>query len=99
MLTIELPSMVAGRAMADALVDRLAGDLAGAHVLLDCRHLLSGSPSFAARLVARLLVGGGAAELLVEAPTTAFARSLADAAQRQGVADRLLVRDAQPVAV
>ena len=99
MLTIELPSMVAGRAMADALVDRLAGDLAGARVLLDCRHLLSGSPSFAARLVARLLVGGGAAELRVEAPTTAFARSLADAAQRQGVGERLLVRDAQPVAV
>lgn len=91
-LTIELPSMVAGRAMADVLVDRLEGDLAGARVLLDCRHLVSGSPSFAARLVARLLVTGDAAALQVTAPTAAFAHAMSDAAARQGVADRLVVR-------
>lgn len=90
-LAIELPSMVAGRAMADTLVDRLEGDLAGADVLLDCRHLVSGSPSFAAQMVTRLLVTGGAAALRVNAPTAAFAEALADTAARQGVADRLVV--------
>ncbi|ROP26514.1 hypothetical protein [Pseudokineococcus lusitanus] len=92
-MIIELPSMVAGRALADALVDRLDGDLAGAVVVLDCRHLVTGSPSFAARVVARVL-GGGAAELRVDAAPAAFVADLRDAAGRLGAADRLVVRQA-----
>lgn len=99
MLTIELPSMVAGRALADALVDRLEGDLGGAVVVLDCRRLLSGSPSFAAQVVSRVLVHGGAAELRVQGATAAFADELRDAAGRQGVGGRLSVHDTQPAGV
>lgn len=97
MLTIELPSMVAGRAMADALVDALEGEIAGAHVDVDCRHLVSGSPSFAAQLVARLLVDGRAAHVRVVAATTPFADAMTEAAARQGVAELLAVTRTQPV--
>ncbi len=96
-LTIELPSMVAGRAMADALVDALDGDIAGAQVAVDCRHLVSGSPSFAAQLVTRLLVDGRAAHVQVLAATTPFADAVTDAAQRQGVAALVSVSRTQPV--
>ncbi|WP_298803428.1 hypothetical protein [uncultured Pseudokineococcus sp.] len=89
-MIIELPSMVAGRGMADALVDGLAGDLSGAVVRLDCRALVTGSPSFAAQLVSRVL-GGGAAELRVEAAPAAFAEHLREAARRLGAQERLVV--------
>ncbi len=97
MLTIELPSMVAGRAMADALVDALDGDVTGEQVEVDCRHLVSGSPSFAAQLVRRLLVDGGAARVRVVAATTPFADAVTDAAERQGVAQHVSVVRTQAV--
>ncbi|MEJ5945552.1 hypothetical protein WDZ17_09640 [Pseudokineococcus basanitobsidens] len=88
-MIIELPSMVAGRRMADALVDLLDGDLAGAVVVLDCRHLVTGSPSFAAQVVGRVL-GAGAAELRVEAAPEAFRAHLREAADRLGARPRLV---------
>jgi len=94
---IELPSMVAGRGMADALVDRLAGDLAGAVVVLDCRHLVTGSPSFAGQVVSRVL-GAGASELRVEGAPEAFAAHLREAAGRLGAAERLVVTAHAPAA-
>lgn len=96
-MIIELPSMVAGRGMADALVDRLAGDLLGAVVVLDCRHLVTGSPSFAAQVVSRVL-GGGAAQLRVEGAPEAFSAHLREAAVRLGAQDRLVVATPAPAA-
>ncbi len=97
MLTIELPSMVAGRAMADALVDALDGEIAGAQVDVDCRHLVSGSPSFAAQLVSRLLVDGHAAHVQVVAATTPFVDAMTEAAARQGVSGLVSITRPQPV--
>ena len=96
-MIIELPSMVAGRGMADALVDRLAGDLAGAVVVLDCRHLVTGSPSFAGQVVSRVL-GAEASELRVEAAPEAFAAHLRQAADRLGASERLVVASPAPAA-
>ena len=96
-MIIELPSMVAGRGMADALVDRLAGELGGALVVLDCRHLVAGSPSFAAQVVSRVL-GAGAAELRVEAAPDAFAAHLREAASRLGDRERLVLSEPAPSA-
>lgn len=91
MLTLELPSMVAGRGLADTLVDRLAGDLRKADVVLDCRRLVSASPSFAAQLVLRILGDGNARALRVEAAPASFVEYLQDAAARLHVTDRLEV--------
>lgn len=96
-MIIELPSMVAGRGMADALVDRLVGDLAGAVVVLDCRHLVTGSPSFAAQVVSRVL-GAGASELRVEGAPEAFAAHLREAAGRLDALERLAVTSPAPAA-
>lgn len=96
-MIIELPSMVAGRGMADALVDRLAGDLRGAVVVLDCRHLVTGSPSFAAQVVSRVL-GAGASQLRVEGAPASFAAHLREAADRLAAADRLVLAQPAPTA-
>jgi hypothetical protein len=91
MPTLVLPSMVAGRDLADALVERLAGDLSGAEVVVDCRRLVSASPSFAAQLVLRVLVDRQAGRLRVEHAPAAFEVYLQEAARRIGVTSRLHV--------
>jgi hypothetical protein len=96
MPTLVLPSMVAGRDLADALVERLAGDLTGTEVVVDCRRLVSASPSFAAQLVLRVLVDRRAGSLEVEHAPAAFGTYLQQAARRIGVADRLHVSAREP---
>ncbi|MEJ5913545.1 hypothetical protein [Pseudokineococcus sp. 1T1Z-3] len=95
---IELPSMVAGRRMADSLVDLLDGDLDGAVVVLDCHALVTGSPSFAAQLVSRVL-GGGAAELRAQDAPEPFAAHLREAARRLDATPRLVLGSARPAPV
>ncbi len=97
MPTLVLPSMVAGRDLADALVERLAGDLTGAEVVVDCRRLVSASPSFAAELVLRVLVDRLAGSLHVEHAPAAFGAYLQEAARRLEVTDRLHVIAREPV--
>ncbi len=66
--TLQLPRLVAGRDYADDLVSSLALE-PDAEVLVDGSALLSGTPSFAAELVQRILVEGKARSLrLVGAP-------------------------------
>ncbi|HEX2903146.1 MAG TPA: hypothetical protein VHO01_06765 [Jatrophihabitans sp.] len=66
--TLHLPRLVAGRDYADDLVRSLVLE-PGAEVLVDGSGLLSGTPSFAAELVQRILVDGKARSLrLVGAP-------------------------------
>ena len=96
MPTLVLPSMVAGRDLADALVERLAGDLTGAEVVIDCRRLVSASPSFAAQLVLRVLVDHRAGSLRVEHAPAAFDTYLQEAAGRLDVADQLHVIAREP---
>ena len=96
MPTLVLPSMVAGRDLADALVERLAGDLTGAEVVVDCRRLVSASPSFAAQLVLRVLVDRQAGSLHVEHAPAAFDAYLQEAAGGLDVTGRLHVIAREP---
>lgn len=91
MITLVLPSLVAGRDLADEFVDRLAGTLAGQVVTVDARRLTRGTPSFAARLVERVL-GDGAQRLVVQGPPALFAGYLEKAAGELGDIARLDVR-------
>jgi hypothetical protein len=96
MPTLVLPSMVAGRDLADALVERLAGDLTGAEVVVDCRRLVSASPSFAAQLVLQVLVDRRAGSLRVQHAPAAFEAYLHAAAGELDVTDRLHVCAREP---
>jgi hypothetical protein len=89
MLTMVLPQLVAGRDLADAMVNRLDGDIRGETVALDCRALVSGSPSFASQIVHRVLAEGDAHSLVVVGAPTRFAKYLADSANALAVGDRL----------
>jgi hypothetical protein len=91
--TLQLPRLVAGRDYADDLVDSL-GLEPGAEVVVDAGELLSGTPSFAAELVERVLVAGSAGSMmLLDAPAD-FTDYIKSAAGDLGVSDRLMVRRA-----
>lgn len=83
-----LPLFVAGRDFADHVADQL-GDRTGAAIVVDATGLQSGTSSFAAQFVQRVLVDGKAGELTVVGAPDEFARYLHDAARRDGVADKL----------
>ena len=83
-----LPLFVAGRDFADHVADQL-GDFPGQPIVVDATGLRSGTSSFAAQLVQRVLVDGKASALTVVGAPDEFDAYLADAAQRAGVADRL----------
>lgn len=68
MYKLILPSMVAGRTLANTLVDKFDGDLRDAEVQVDARRLLNASPSFSAELVHRILTVEGARTLQVVRP-------------------------------
>ncbi len=99
MLTLVLPSMVAGRTLADTLVGRLDGSLHDAEVVVDSSRLVSASPSFAAQLVRRVLTDGRARALRVTAAPASFVEYLEEAADRVGVRDRLVVTDVHSLSV
>jgi hypothetical protein len=96
--TLQLPRLVAGRDYADDLVNTL-GLEPGSEVLVDGSALLSGTPSFAAELVQRILVEGQARSLhLVGAPGD-FAGYTETAARDLGGRDRFQVSAHLPTAV
>ena len=90
MLTLVLPHLIAGRDLADTLVDRL-GPLGGEQVVVDCRSMVTGSVSFASQLVVRVLAEGGARELVLVGAPPEFADHVCAAAERLQVTDRLRV--------
>jgi hypothetical protein len=83
-----LPLFVAGRDFADHVTDQL-GTVADQAVIVDATGLRSGTSSFAAQFVHRILVDGKASELTVVGAPQEFVGYLTDEAQRAGVADRL----------
>lgn len=97
MVTLQLPSMVAGRRLADTLVDAVSVDLAGADVVVDCGRLVSASPSFVAQLLSRLLLDAGAATVRVRRPTDQFVRYAAQVADELQVRDRVELESARAV--
>jgi hypothetical protein len=92
MLTLTLPALVAGRDLADALVDKLA-DATSRPVLVDASRLESGTSSFAAQLVGRLLLDRHADQLILLGAPPSFAGYVRDAAVKLQVSGRLDTRD------
>ena len=91
--TVRLPRLVAGRDYADDLVQAL-GVEPGSEVVIDASELLSGTPSFAAALVERLLVAGQVGSVQVIGGPAEFAQYLQTAAGDLGVRSKLAVRKA-----
>jgi uncharacterized Fe-S center protein len=85
---LTLPLIVAGRDFADEMVDRL-GDFAGRSIIVDATGLSSGTSSFAAELVRRVLVDGRATELAIVGPPVQFAEYARHAAADAGVTSAL----------
>lgn len=85
---VYLPMFVAGRDFADDIADRL-GDVAGRSILVDATTLRSGTSSFAAQFVRRVLVDGKAAQLVVVGAPQQFVDYLRDEADHCGVGEAL----------
>jgi hypothetical protein len=98
MVEVVVPTLVGSRVMAAQLLESAraaAGhSLAGERVVLNCRDLRSGSPSFADEVVRRALVEGGAAELVVMGADEQFYEYLARSAMAHNVSERVLRRSA-----
>ena len=91
-----LPMFVAGRDFADDVVDRL-GTLVGRSIVVDATGLASGTSSFAAQLVSRVLVDGKASELIVVGAPDQFNEYAREAAEADGVSDAFHVSREFPV--
>ncbi len=89
MLELVLPYLVAGRELADEMVDHLAEDPRGQVIVVDARKLASGSRSFASQLVRRVAADGGAAQMLLVGAPEQFATYVADAARALGVTEKV----------
>ena len=87
--TLVLPYLVAGRDLADRMVDLLGSPLRGQVVVVDSSATSDGSESFASQLVKRLLVDEAAERLVLRGGPGRFAGYVADAAERLHVADRV----------
>jgi hypothetical protein len=90
-LPVEMPQLSGGRKRAQALIRPLAGRMHGQTVVLDCRQLIAGTPSFADEIVKLVLVDGGAALLNVQQVDADFGQDLLTAAQDHGVASHLRI--------
>jgi hypothetical protein len=87
---LTLPLLVAGRDFAAEMAERL-GAVADRSIVVDATGLSSGTSSFAAELVTRVLVDGKAAELVIVGAPQQFVEYAQAAAQAAGVADALHV--------
>lgn len=90
---IVLPRLAGTR---EAVGDLLAAQsvpatLAGDTVVLLCRALASGSPSFADEMVKEVLVERGADELVLVGSNERFLHHVSAAAERRAVAERVRV--------
>jgi hypothetical protein len=81
---LTLPLLVAGRDFAGEMADRL-GDVTDRSIVVDATGLSSGTSSFAAELVTRVLADGKAAELIIVGAPVQFVEYAQEAAQAAGV--------------
>jgi len=95
-LVLVLPHLVAGRDLADLMLDRLADSFQYETVVVDARRTASGSPSFASQLVQRTLADGGADCLILVGAPSRFAQHVTESASRRSVAGRLDLTPAMP---
>ncbi len=90
MISLILPRQVAGRDLADLMIDHL-GPLDGQVVRFDATGTVHSSASFASQCVKRILVQGAARTLLIEGGPQSFLEDLRVSAKALDVADRLRV--------
>ena len=95
---LTLPRFVAGRDFAADMADRL-GIVTDRSIVVDATGLSSGTSSFAAELVHRILVEGKAAELILVGAPAQFVEYAHEAAQDDGVVAALQVSRELPVAL
>lgn len=86
---IAVPQLSGGRERARALLRDVSGKLSGATVVVDFRQMVAGTPSFADELISRVLVAGGAQQLLAQHVSADFRSYLLRAANDHGVSERL----------
>lgn len=94
---LTLPLLVAGRDFANDMADHL-GSVAGRSIVVDATGLSSGTSSFAAQLVQRVLVEGKADELILVGAPAEFVEYATEAANAAGVAPALHASREFPVA-
>jgi hypothetical protein len=84
--------------VADLLEEQgLAADFAGQRVVVSCRELSSGSPSFADELVSELLDHRHASEVLLVSCPPKFRNYMLEAASRHGRQDAVVVARGEDV--
>lgn len=86
--SLVLPHLVAGRDLADSMIDRL-GDLEGSVVVVDARGTATGSASFASQLVLRVLRDGRADGMVVVGAPARLAEQVTQSAKVLDVAGRM----------
>jgi len=91
MIEINLPRLVGSRLDAQRLVAEQLAAMRDDRVVLNCRNLLSASPSFADEVVKQVLVDGGAAELVILAAGDDFVDYVQRSAGAHGVEGRVVV--------
>lgn len=91
-----LPMFVAGRDFADEMADQL-GEVIGRSIVVDATMLASGTSSFAAELVRRVLLDGKASELIIVGAPEQFNEYAREAAEADGVGGTLYVSREFPV--
>jgi hypothetical protein len=89
MIEIKLPPLVGSREAANIFVSRLPERLTNEDVWINCRDLVSGSPSFADQLVKRLVEEKDARSLTVVGATDRFAGYFTESAQARRVPNRV----------
>jgi hypothetical protein len=95
---LTLPLFVAGRDFATEMADRL-GTVNDRSIVVDATGLASGTSSFAAELVNRILVEGKAVELILVGAPAQFNEYAEQAAAADGVAAALHASREFPAAV
>jgi hypothetical protein len=93
--SLVLPHLVAGRDLADSMIDRL-GDLEGSVVVVDARGTATGSASFASQLVLRVLRDGRADSMVVVGAPPRLAEQVTQSAKVLDVATRMDLSSSMP---
>ncbi len=93
--SLVLPHLVAGRDLADSMIDRL-GDLEGSVVVVDARGTATGSASFASQLVLRVLRDGRADCMVVVGAPARLAEQVTQSAKVLDVATRMDLSSSMP---
>ena len=89
MVELSLPRLVGSRAAAWQLLEPHLQHLENGSVVLNCRDLRSGSPSFADEVVKLVLADGGAHELVLVGASDDFARYVQESAAARSVQGRV----------